>query len=60
MLLPSRILVIGLGGVSRCTLPLLFAHLPLPASAYTVLDFANVESDAAWVRAQGATFVHEK
>jgi homospermidine synthase len=60
VLLPSRILVIGLGGVSRCTLPLLFTHLPLPASAYTVLDFANVESDAAWVRAQGATFVHEK
>ncbi len=60
MSLPSRILVLGLGGVSRCTLPLLFDRIPLPANAYTVLDFGNVEEDAAWVRAQGATFVRDR
>ena len=60
MHLPARVLVIGLGGVSRCTLPLLFDRLPLPPSAYTVLDFGEVDQDAAWVRAQGATFVRDR
>jgi homospermidine synthase len=53
----GRILVIGLGGVSRCTLPLLFEHVAAPPSAYTVIDFADVGDDARWVEAHGATFV---
>lgn len=53
----GRVLVLGLGGVSRCTLPLLFAHLPVPPSAYTVIDFAEVAADARWVTERGATFV---
>ena len=34
----SRVVVLGLGSVARCTLPLLFEHLDLPPSAFTVLD----------------------
>jgi len=56
----GKILVIGLGGVSRCTLPLLFKHLQMPRKNVTVMDFANVEADARWVRAQGANFVKDK
>jgi len=56
----GRILVIGLGGVSRCTLPLLFKHLDVPKNKYTVMDFAEVEADARWVREQGATFVKDR
>ncbi|MCW8131236.1 MAG: homospermidine synthase [Planctomycetota bacterium] len=56
----GKILVIGLGGVSRCTLPLLFKHLDVPAKNYTVMDFANVEADARWVKEQGANFVKDK
>lgn len=37
----GRVLVIGCGSVSQCTLPLLLRHLPIPAKSYTVLDFAD-------------------
>lgn len=60
MTFDGKILVIGLGGVSRCTLPLLFKHLDTPKKNYTVMDFANVETDARWVRDQGANFVKDK
>lgn len=53
----GKILVIGLGGVSRCTLPLLFKHLPTPPKNYTVLDFAGDEEQVRRVRAFGAAFV---
>lgn len=56
----GKVLVIGLGGVSRCTLPLLFKHLALPAQNYTVIDFAAVEADARWVKEQGAHFEQDR
>ncbi|MDP9399328.1 MAG: saccharopine dehydrogenase NADP-binding domain-containing protein [Actinomycetota bacterium] len=55
----SRVLVLGLGGAARCTLPLLFEHLPLPPSAYTVLDPADdpaVAAGARDIQARGACF----
>jgi homospermidine synthase len=53
----GKILVIGLGGVSRCTLPLLFAELDADPSQYTVMDFADVSSDdVQFLRGRGATF----
>lgn len=59
MQLPERVLVIGLGSVSRCTLPLLFGHVPVSPSNYTVIDGGDVEwAHVEWVRAQGATFEH--
>src|ERR1700684_4002908 len=54
---PGRILVIGLGSVSRCTLPLLFRHVLAKPTQYTVLDFGDVADDAKWVQEQGARFV---
>jgi len=56
----GRILVIGLGAVSRCTLPLLFEHVPAEPSQYTVLDFGDVGEHARWVREQGASFAAER
>ncbi len=56
----GRILVIGLGAVSRCTLPLLFEHVPAPPSRYTVVDFADVAQNARWVQEQGASFAAEQ
>lgn len=53
----GRILVIGLGGVSRCTLPLLFQELDADPSHYTVMDFADVSpDDVQFLRDRGATF----
>jgi homospermidine synthase len=53
----GRFLVIGLGSVSRCTLPLLFDHIDAPPDRYTVIDFADVPDDARWVQDHGAAFV---
>jgi homospermidine synthase len=58
--LPGRVLVIGLGSVSRCTLPLLFKHIPLSPESYTVIDFIDAGDDVAWVKEQGANFVQQK
>jgi homospermidine synthase len=57
----GKILVIGLGAVSRCTLPLLFKHIEMDPKNITVLDF-NPETgpDAKEVIARGANFVQEK
>src|SRR3954453_10782940 len=56
----GRILVIGLGAVSRCTLPLLFEHVPAERSQYTVIDFSDLPEHAGWVRERGATFANER
>ena len=56
----GRILVIGLGSVSRCTLPLLFEHVPAAPSQYTVLDFSDLAEHAQWVRERGAAFANER
>jgi homospermidine synthase len=55
----SRVLVLGLGSVARCTLPLMFDTLPLPPSAYTVLDGGDdpeLAQAAREVQARGARF----
>jgi homospermidine synthase len=56
----GRILVIGLGAVSRCALPLLFKHIDAPAKNFTVLDFAAVEANARYVTEMGANFVKDR
>ena len=56
----GKILVIGLGGVSRCTLPLLFKHLKVPPKNYTVMDFDGVEAEVRKVTDAGARFVKNK
>ena len=56
----GKILVIGLGAVSRCTLPLLLKHIEAPRENFTVIDFADVEANARWVREQGAKFVKDR
>jgi homospermidine synthase len=58
---PGRVLVIGLGGVSRCALPLLFDRLPIPAHSYTVLDFADTPAEFLEpVKRAGAQLVQER
>lgn len=56
----GRILVIGLGAVSRCTIPLLFKHLQMDHKRITVMDFADVDEAAKSVTAGGARFVKDK
>jgi homospermidine synthase len=56
----GRMLVIGLGSVSQCALPLLFRHIDAYPAQYTVLDFDAAADDARWVRDHGATFVEAR
>lgn len=59
-LIPGRVLVIGLGSVARCTLPLLFRHIPLDPRNYTVIDFSDPGDDVRWVKDQGAQFLQQR
>jgi len=56
----GKILVIGLGAVSRCFMPLLFKHLQMDRKKITVMDFGDVDDAAREVTAAGARFVKEK
>jgi len=59
----GRVLVVGLGAVSRCALPLLFKHLGIPPSRYTIIDCADTETvaeAARRAREAGAAFLKER
>ena len=56
----GKVLVIGYGAVSRCTLPLLFKHIQVSPAKVTVMDFADLGSVPNTVRKLGAKFVREK
>jgi len=60
MNVPGRIAVLGLGAVSRCTLPLLLRHIEAPAGAYTVLDVDPIPDHARWAREAGMNVVRER
>ena len=57
----GKLLVIGLGGVARCTVPLLLKHFEMDPKNMTVIDFNPETAEAAKdVTARGANFVQEK
>lgn len=60
MNVPGRVLVIGFGSVSRCTLPLLFRHVPLPPDRYTVIDFLGGGENARWVEKHRGRFIQQR
>jgi homospermidine synthase len=41
----QRVLIIGYGSVSRCTIPILLKHVRIPYKNITVIDFADVRAD---------------
>ena len=56
----GRILVVGFGAVSRCTLPLLLKHVRVGPSRVTVMDFSDSASARELVNDAGCRFVKEK
>ncbi len=56
----GNILVIGLGAVSRCAMPLIFKHIQVDPKKITVMDFADVGDAAKIVTGGGANFVQAK
>jgi homospermidine synthase len=53
----GRLLVIGCGSVSQCTLPLLLDHLDMEPSRITVLEMADTRARIADVLARGVNWV---
>ena len=56
MELPGRILVIGCGSVSQCTVPLLLKEIDVPPSSITVLDMVDNRDRIADALAAGVRY----
>jgi len=56
----GKVLVIGCGFVSRCTIPLLLKHLEMPPGKITVMDFENFGKFIERETAQGVKFVVDR
>lgn len=57
-----RILIIGYGSVSKCTIPLLFQHIDLPFSSVTIIDYIDLNDDEQlneW-RQKGVHYIQKK
>ncbi|HLJ10665.1 MAG TPA: saccharopine dehydrogenase NADP-binding domain-containing protein [Planctomycetaceae bacterium] len=57
---PGRILVLGYGSVSQCTLPLILRHLGTSPERITVLDFVDCRKALAGEMARGVRFVRKR
>lgn len=56
----GKILILGCGGVARCTLPLLLKHLDMPRERMTILDMVDNRHLIADILATGVQYVQEK
>src|SRR5438552_13452588 len=55
-----RILILGCGAVSQCTLPLLLKHVEMPRDRITVLDMADRRDTIADALKQGVRYVQDR
>ena len=56
----NKILIIGYGSVSQCTLPILIDTIDVPLSNITLIDFEDKSKALKKYTAQGLNFVREK
>lgn len=56
----NKILVIGYGAVSRCTLPILLKHIKVPLENITIMDFEDKSAELEPWTKKGIRFVQEK
>ena len=56
----KRILIVGYGAVSQCTLPILVKHLKIPFENITVMDFEDKSKELApWIK-KGIRWVRKR
>lgn len=56
----NKVLIIGYGGVSQCTLPILLKHVKIPYKNITIIDFEDKRKDLApWIK-KGIKYFREK
>jgi len=56
----GKVLVIGYGSVSKCTLPILFKHIQIPYKNVTVVDFIDKRKNLKYLTDKGVKFSQEK
>lgn len=56
----NKILIIGYGSVSRCTVPILFKHIKVPYKNVTILDFEDYRKILKPWTDKGVKFYQEK
>lgn len=56
----NKILIIGYGSVSQCTLPILFKHIKVPCKNVTILDFEDCRKKLKPWTDKGVKFCQEK
>ncbi|MDD5216964.1 MAG: saccharopine dehydrogenase C-terminal domain-containing protein [Candidatus Omnitrophica bacterium] len=56
----NKVLIIGYGSVSKCTLPILLRHIKIPYKNITIIDFADKRKDLQpWIK-RGIQYFQER
>ena len=56
----NKVLIIGYGAVSKCTLPILLRHVTIPLENITIIDFKNKAQDLKAWTTRGLRFYRRK
>jgi homospermidine synthase len=56
----NKVLIIGYGAVSKCTLPILLRHVNIPLEDITIIDFKNKAQDLKAWTTRGLRFFQKK
>src|SRR3989339_1017231 len=56
----KKVLIIGYGSVSRCTLPLLLRHIAMAPETITIIDFEDKSGELKEFTARGIKFFRQK
>lgn len=56
----NKVLIIGYGAVSKCTLPILLRHVNIPLENITIIDFKNKSQDLKAYTTRGLRFFRQK
>jgi len=56
----NKVLIIGYGAVSRCTLPILLSHVDVPLTNITIIDFEDKAAELEPWTKKGVKFLQER
>ena len=56
----NKVLIIGYGSVSKCTLPILLKHIKIPYKNITMIDFADKRKELQPWTKKGIRYFQEK
>lgn len=56
----NRVLIIGYGSVSKCTLPILLRHIKIPLKHITIIDFVDKREELKGWIAKGVRYSQER